>query len=154
MGCQDAMTRALPRRVAACGKLALTTSHVLANLSNMAPTLGQEIRRLRTAAQYTLTRFATELDISAPYLSDIERDRRRPPEKTLRLIADKLKGVGAKYEDLEALVTRIDQDTRAWADATPGVREMLRKVRESGRDPREVLREIEETEKNKDKKKR
>lgn len=121
----------------------------------MAQTLGQEIRRLRTAAEYTLTRFAAELDISAPYLSDIERDRRRPPEKTLRLIADKLKGVGAKYEDLEALVTRIDQDTRAWADATPGVREMLRKVRESGRDPREVLREIEETEKNnKGKKKR
>lgn len=109
---------------------------------------------MRTAAQYTLTRFAAELDISAPYLSDIERDRRRPPEKTLRLIANKLKGVGAKYEDLEALVTRIDQDTRAWADATPGVREMLRRVRESGRDPRDVLREIEEADKNKDKKKR
>jgi transcriptional regulator with XRE-family HTH domain len=120
----------------------------------MDPTLGQEIRRLRIKAGYTLTRFAKELGITAPYLSDIEHDRRRPSEEKLRQIAEKLKPVGATYDGLERLITRLDQEIRGWADATPGARALLRKLRESGRDPREVLREIEEAEKRNRKKKK
>src|SRR5437773_12190811 len=98
-------------------------------------TLGQEIRRLRTEAGFTLRRFAEMVDISAAYQSDIEHDRRRPPEKLLRLMVEKLDEVGASYEALERLDTRLDADIKLWANATPGVREMLRTVRESGQDP-------------------
>lgn len=119
---------------------------------DMERTLGQEIRRLRTEAGITLRKFAEKLDISATYQSDIEHDRRRPPEDLLRAIARLLRDVGATYEALERLDTRLDQETRTWANSTPGVREMLRKVRESGRDPRELIRELEDERSKKDKK--
>lgn len=121
--------------------------------TNMERTLGQEIRRLRIEAGHTLRKFAEKIDISAAYQSDIEHDRRRPPEKLLRKIAGLLREVGGSYEALENLYTRLDPETRTWADSTPGVREMLRKVRELGRDPREVMRELEADQSKKDKKK-
>jgi transcriptional regulator with XRE-family HTH domain len=118
----------------------------------MERTLGQEIRRLRTEADYTLRKLAEKLDISAAYLSDLEHDRRRPPEHLLKKIVNLLQGVGANYETLEQLDTRLDPDIRDWANVTPGVREMLRKVRNTGHDPRELLRELEEFERSKHKK--
>ena len=122
----------------------LTCSLLSANIMNMQRSLGQEIRRLRTEEGHTLRKFAELLEISAAYLSDIEHDRRRPPEKLLQRIAQALRGVGASYRALERLDTRLDAETRVWANSTPGVREMLRMVRETGRDPRELLRELEE----------
>lgn len=112
-------------------------------------TLGQEIRRLRTEAEITLRQFAKDLGISAPYLSDIELDRRRPPDPLLRRMVERLKHVGASFEALGALDTRVDPDVRAWADKTPGVREMLRTMRDTGQDPREILKSIEEAERKK-----
>jgi transcriptional regulator with XRE-family HTH domain len=109
----------------------------------MSRTLGPEIRRLRTAAGFTLRDFAKKLGISAAYQSDIEHDRRRPPDPLLRKMVELLAHVGARYEALEELDTRMDPEIRVWANATPGVREMLRKMRDSGRDPREVIRELE-----------
>ena len=44
-------------------------------------TLGSEIQRLRTEAGFTLRGFALKAEISAAFLSDIERDRRRPSEE-------------------------------------------------------------------------
>ena len=73
--------------------------------------------------------------ISAPYLSDIEHDRRRPPDNKLREIAEKLAAVGASFEKLRDLDTRLDPDVKLWANSTPGVREMLRKMRDEGHDP-------------------
>ena len=110
----------------------------------MQRTQGLEIRCLRMKSDYTLRAFANKLGISAAYQSDIEHDRRRPPEKLLRRMADALQHVGATYEALESLDTRLDPDIRLWANSTPGVREMLREIRESGHDPREVLRELED----------
>lgn len=120
----------------------------------MERTLGQEIRWLRTEAGYTLRRFADKLEISAAYQSDIEHDRRRPPDRLLKRMAELLREVGASYEALERLDTRLDPEIRVWANSTPGVREMLRKVRESGRDPRELLRRLEEAERARGKPKR
>ena len=108
--------------------------------------LGQEIRRLRTKAELTLRKFALDLGISAAYQSDIEHDRRRPPDQLLKRMVELLDKVGATYDALEKLDTRMDPDVRLWANATPGVREMLRQIRESGQDPREILRKLEEAE--------
>jgi len=114
-------------------------------------TLGQEIRRLRTEAGFTLRKFAEMLRISAAYLSDIEHDRRRPPDPQLRKIADTLHAVGATFDELVRMDTRLDPDVRAWANATPGVRDMLRKVRDVGKDPREIVTQLEEEEKKRKK---
>lgn len=114
-------------------------------------TLGTEIRRLRTEAALTLRDFARKLGHSAAYLSDIEHDRRRPPDPLLREMVALLQGVGAEFEALQKLDTRLDPDLKIWASATPGVREMLRQVRDSGRDPREILRKIEEEAKKRSK---
>ncbi len=118
----------------------------------MGPTLGQEIRRLRTEAGITLRKFAETMEISAAYQSDIEHDRRRPPPPLLKRMVDALKEVGASLPELSKLDTRIDPDVRAWADATPGVRDMLRRMRDTGKDPREILRRLEEEEQRKKKK--
>jgi transcriptional regulator with XRE-family HTH domain len=107
------------------------------------PNLGEEIRRLRLLAGFTLRGLAASLDVSAAHLSDIEHNRRRPSEKLLHRIADKLKKVGATYETLEKLISGIDTKTREWAAATPGARALLRMLLEAERDPQEIHRALE-----------
>ncbi|HVL69291.1 MAG TPA: helix-turn-helix transcriptional regulator [Vicinamibacterales bacterium] len=107
-------------------------------------TLGQEISRLRGLAGFTLRGFAERIKVSAAYLSDIERDRRRPSEDVLRRMADELANVGATYEGLDALSTRLERDLQHWLDTTPAVRQMLREVKSSGKDPREILKRLQE----------
>src|SRR5687768_16881570 len=107
--------------------------------------LGQEVRRLRTRAGITLRGLAAGLNISAPHLSDIEHNRRRPSEKLLRKIATKLGDVGATFESLELLVTGVDPAAREWVASTPGVRALLRKIVESGRSPHEIMITLEKS---------
>jgi transcriptional regulator with XRE-family HTH domain len=109
-----------------------------------APFLGQEIRRLRLQADMTLRGLAADLGISAAHLSDIEHNRRRPSQKLLRGIARKLRCVGATFDALDHLRTGIDPETREWAGSTPGVRKLLRAVKDSGSHPHEILRFLEE----------
>jgi len=113
-------------------------------MADKAKTLGSEIRRLRTDAGETLRGFATRAGISAPHLSDIEHDRRRPSEETLSSICALLKGVGAKYEALTRLSTGLDPDTQAWVSRTPGIRSLLRRIQDDGTSPEDLLREIEQ----------
>lgn len=105
-------------------------------------TLGEEIRRRRLEAGITLRKFAVKVGISAAHLSDVEHDRRRPSEEVLKRIAAELKRGGVTYEALDLLMPRLEPEMQEWVAETPEVRQMLRAVRESGRDPREVLREI------------
>ena len=41
---------------------------------------GEFLQKKREAKQITLRKMAEMLDITAPYLSDIEKDRRNPPD--------------------------------------------------------------------------
>jgi transcriptional regulator with XRE-family HTH domain len=107
------------------------------------PHLGEEIRRLRLQAEFTLRGLATDLGVSAAHLSDIEHNRRRPSEKLLRKIADRLRKVGATYESLEELISGIDVKTREWAATTPGARSLLRRLLEADMDPQEIQRALE-----------
>jgi transcriptional regulator with XRE-family HTH domain len=108
------------------------------------PYLGEEIRRLRLQAGYTLRGLAGDLGVSAAHMSDIEHNRRRPSEKLLRKIADKLRKTGATYESLEALLSGIDAKTREWAASTPGARTLLRRLLEADVDPQEIRRALEQ----------
>lgn len=107
------------------------------------PHLGEEIRRLRLRAGFTLRGLAADVGISAAHMSDIEHNRRRPSEKVLRKIADELKSVGGTYDSLERLISGIDTETREWAASTPGARALLRRLLEADRDPQEIQRAIE-----------
>jgi transcriptional regulator with XRE-family HTH domain len=107
------------------------------------PYLGEEVRRLRLQAGYTLRGLAADLGISAAHMSDIEHNRRRPSEKLLRKIADKLRKTGATYDALETLLSGIDAKTREWVSSTPGARTLLRRLQEADVDPREIHRALE-----------
>jgi transcriptional regulator with XRE-family HTH domain len=105
--------------------------------------LGKEIRRLRKEADMTLRGLAATLEISAAHLSDIEHNRRRPSDDLLRKIARSLRKTGATFEALEHLATGLDPDTREWAASTPGVRKLLRTLRQSGQHPLDILPTLE-----------
>ncbi|HXB53790.1 MAG TPA: helix-turn-helix transcriptional regulator [Vicinamibacteria bacterium] len=107
-------------------------------------TLGNEIRRFRLKSGITLRKFALKAGISAAHLSDIEHDRRHPSAEALARIAAALKHVGVTYQALDRLLPRLEPEIQEWVAETPEVRHMLRAVRESRRNPREVLRDIEE----------
>jgi transcriptional regulator with XRE-family HTH domain len=106
-------------------------------------TLGREIRRLRTLSGSSLRRFAQVVGVSAPHLSDIERDRRRPSRELLRTIARELQPVGATHAGLDRLDARFESDLQEWAAETPEVRILLRTIKESGRPMTEVLKLVE-----------
>jgi transcriptional regulator with XRE-family HTH domain len=122
-----------------CGLFAMS-----ANMGNMkASDLGQEIRRLRNEAGITLRGLAAATEVSAAHLSDIEHNRRRPSEDLLRKIARALRKAGATFESLENLATGLDADTREWVATTPGVRQLLRMLKESGQRPLDLLPDLE-----------
>lgn len=106
--------------------------------------LGQEIRRLRKEAGLTLRGLGSVLEVSAAHLSDIEHSRRRPSEDLLRKLAHALGKGGTTLESFEHLATGLDPDTREWAASTPGVRQLLKTLKQSGQDPLEILPALEE----------
>lgn len=73
--------------------------------------LGAYIRQLRDERDLSLREFAKKLDLSAPFISDIELGRRHPSEEVLTKISQVL---GVKVEDLRAHDTRppIDEIKR------------------------------------------
>jgi transcriptional regulator with XRE-family HTH domain len=106
-------------------------------------TLGQELRRLRQDAGITLRGLAATVEVSAAHLSDIEHNRRRPSDDLLRRIARALRKAGATFESLDHLATGLDADIREWAASTPGVRRLLRTLKQSGQDPLDILPALE-----------
>jgi len=107
------------------------------------PTLGGEIRRLRIQTGTSLRAFALAVGVSAPHLSDVELDRRRPSKDLLKRIARELKSVGGTHKDLERLDARFESDLQEWVMQNPEVRLMLRRVKESGRPVGDVLKKVE-----------
>ena len=73
--------------------------------------LGAYIRQLRDERDLSLREFAKKLDVSAPFVSDIELGRRHPSDEVLAKIAEVL---GVRIEDLRAHDTRppIDEIKR------------------------------------------
>jgi transcriptional regulator with XRE-family HTH domain len=61
-------------------------------------TLGERIYRIRHERDITLRTLAIRAEISAPYLSDIEHDRRRPTDAVLKKLAVGLEVVPAVLE--------------------------------------------------------
>jgi len=97
----------------------------------MDKTLGQRIRELREALDLSLRDLAAKVDITPPFLSDIELGRRNPSPEKLRAIA---KALRTSHDDLEAYDQRpIIEEIKARASSDPRYGRMLREVVEKYR---------------------
>ena len=92
----------------------------------MDKTLGQRIKELREHNDYSIRELASKINITPPFLSDIELGRRNPSEEKLRALAKALK---TTYEDLLAYDQRpLVQEIEARTSTDPKYRRMLREV--------------------------
>lgn len=87
-------------------------------------TLGEVIREARRPTG-SLRSFASEMDITPSYLSDIENDRRVPAEPVIKKIADRLH---LDPDDLMALAGRFDEDTELYMKEHPAFGLLLRRI--------------------------
>lgn len=102
----------------------------------MKKTLGQRIRELRDERDLSLRELARQVDISAPFLSDIELGRRFPSDEILELLA---RALGVPAADLEQFDHRpIVEEVKARATEDPAYGYMLRKVLEEFRTSEEL----------------
>lgn len=101
--------------------------HVI-ELPHSIETLGEAIRYLRAKRGMTLRALARKLDVSAPFLSDVEHNRRR---------TDKLKefaeALGVEFAQLEERDGRLPADLKDWISSTPGLVTLLKAMRASGK---------------------
>lgn len=89
-------------------------------------TLGERIRELREAKDYSLREFARELNLSPSFFSDIELGRRFPSDEVLTRIAKEL---GEPLEKLRAHDTRPPvEELRRLAASNPMMGAALRRV--------------------------
>ncbi len=92
-------------------------------------TLGEQIRMAREAKRITLRQLARTVGVSAPFVSDVEHDRRSlTPERRVQF-ADAL-GIDPALLDAASGYTR---DLAEWIASNPGLVRMLRESRSSGR---------------------
>jgi len=89
----------------------------------MTETFGEAVRRQRLAKGLGVRELARALGLSAPYISDIEYDRRVPSETVLRALANVL---GADLEALMALSGRLGDQAEDYLRRTPAARELVR----------------------------
>ncbi|SRR6266511_799298 len=91
-------------------------------------TLGSRIREERTKQGLTVRGFARDIGVKAPFVTDIESDRRRPGPDVLARIAERL---SIPLEELQALDPRITPEVKEWMDDEPRVSRLLRQLRDS-----------------------
>lgn len=109
-------------------------------------TLGKKIRELREAKGYTLREFALQAGVSPPFLSDLERDKRRPTDKKLKTIAQKL---SVPFEELKEFDGRINDEVKAWLTEKPLMGSLIRKMAQMPEKDREkIVEKIEQEMKN------
>jgi transcriptional regulator with XRE-family HTH domain len=92
--------------------------------------LGEAIRSLREQRQLSLRGLAQRIGVSAPFLSDVERNRRSTDK--LDALA---KALQVSVEELEALDGRIPTDLKEWLLANPGVVALLKEWQSSQKAP-------------------
>jgi transcriptional regulator with XRE-family HTH domain len=105
--------------------------------------LGDRIRQLRESLDISLRELAKKLEVSPPFLSDVELGRRFPSDEHLVKLAKELKTTldDLKKYDLRQPVAEI----KRLSENTPAVgfafRTMLEKVKE-GATPEEIIRKL------------
>ncbi|HHH31506.1 MAG TPA: XRE family transcriptional regulator [Polyangiaceae bacterium] len=105
----------------------------------MGETLGERIRRIRKERGLGLRAMARDLDVSAGYVSRIEKDAEKypPGEDLLRKIADAL---GDDFDELMALAGRVSKELKEQVRQDPQMPEFLRRAREQNLSGEDLLR--------------
>jgi transcriptional regulator with XRE-family HTH domain len=93
-------------------------------------TLGEAVRFVREARGLTLRELARRIGVSAPFLSDIEHNR-RSTEK----LGDIARALDVPAEELTRFDTRISPDVKEWIVSNPGISRLLRDMKDSGLTP-------------------
>jgi transcriptional regulator with XRE-family HTH domain len=110
--------------------------------------LGEFIRKKRDELDLSLRELARRLEITPPFLSDIELGKRYPSEGVLEKIA---KGLGVPLEDLEQLDFRESiSDLKRLMERDPDVGVAFRRLIQgvsSGQIKAEDLRKVKEAKK-------
>lgn len=94
-------------------------------------TFGRAIRYFREQRGLTLRALARAVNLSAPFVSDIEHDRRSTTH--LDVFA---KALGVTKADLEKF--QLTNDLKDWLGANPDMLSLLRQIRASGTSPEEL----------------
>lgn len=109
----------------------MTTKKV--QLPSEVKTLGDAVRWLREQRGMTLRALAKKVDVTAPFLSDLEHNRRKTDK--LAAIA---RALDFEFEELNKFDGRLTADLKEWIDANPGMVALLKDIRASGRSPEEL----------------
>ncbi len=107
-------------------------------------TLGEFIREKREAAGLSLRELARRLEITAPFLSDIELGRRAPAEKNLALIAREL---AIPFDEIQQYDHRETvSDFKAVIESNPALalafRTQLKQVRTGSMTPEDLAKRL------------
>lgn len=106
--------------------------------------LGDVIRQLREKANWSLRELATKVDISAPFLSDIELGKRYPSDDVLRELARHLK---TTLDDLKQYDVRPAYiDIRKMMESNPRLgfafRTVAEQIKKGDITPDEVIKNL------------
>lgn len=104
-----------------------------AKIPNSVKSLGEAIRYLREQRGMTLRTLARRVDVSAPFLSDIEHNRRNTEK--LSAIAEAL---GVDVKELQKFDTRLPTHVKDWISANPEIVELLKDMQASGHTPAQL----------------
>ena len=102
-------------------------------IPNSVKSLGEAIRYLREQRGMTLRALAKRVGISAPFLSDIEHNRRNTDK--LLLLAEVL---DVDVKELKKLDTRLPTHVKDWISANPEIVELLKDMQASGHTPAQL----------------
>ena len=104
--------------------------------------LGEYIRELREDKDLSLRELAKRLEVSAPFLSDIELARRYPSREVLSKLARELETTLAELRKRDARAPV--RELRRMAASNPAMGFALRRVVEDSVDPEDLLRYLNE----------
>lgn len=109
--------------------------------------LGERIRELREQRDLSLRELAKKLNISAPFLSDVELGRRHPSGDVLGRLASAL---GTTTEDLKKYDARPPvQELKRAAASNPAMGFALRKMVDQSVSPEDLLEFLKKHERGK-----
>jgi transcriptional regulator with XRE-family HTH domain len=82
-------------------------------------TLGEVVRELREKADLSLRELAKKIDVSPPFLSDLELGRRYPSDETLQKIAKALKVTAEELKQHDHRIRDSVADLKRLIESNP-----------------------------------
>lgn len=112
----------------------------------MKKTLGDRLRELRNERDLSLRELAKLVEVSAPFLTDVEQGRRFPKEETLESLARSLRTTVAdlKAHDTRPPTKEISELSEKNLDYAFAFRRVVQHVKDKKLTPEEIIRRIEQ----------